>query len=306
MKAILLRARGGPESLAYGDLPRPRPRKGEVLVRVHATAVTPTEFAWVPTWRTPTGEARPFPIILGHEFSGVVADLGPGVTALSEDSPVYGFTDWFSNGTDAEYCVSRVTELAPKPRSIDHVHAAVVPISAVTAWQGLFDRGGLRAGQRALIHGAAGGVGSFAVQLARWRGGHVIGTASGGNLDFVHELGADEVVDYKTTRFEEIVHDVDVVFDTVGGDTLERSRRVLKPSGKMVTIATQSAGSTDEAVRNAFFVVEAKGEQLAEIARLIDAGHLRPVVDIVFALAQARQAYEYKPRRGKVVLRVLE
>ena len=308
MKAIRLHSRGGPEALVYEEAPLPQPKAGEVLVRVHAAAVTPTELLWVPTWKTRTGADRPFPIIPGHEFSGVIAALGEGVTDWAEGDPVYGLNDWFEDGSQAEYCVAPAAPLAPKPRSLDHVQAAVVPISALTAWQALFERAGLGAGQRVLIHGAAGGVGSFAVQLAHWCGAHVIGTASARNLDFVRELGADEVIDYRTTRFEEIVRDLDAVLDTVGGETLHRSWGVLKPGGKLVTIAAQSERTKDPAARDAFFIVQANRSQLTEIARLIDDGHIRPIVDEAFPLAQAGQAYQRAQaggHRGKVVLRVV-
>jgi NADPH:quinone reductase-like Zn-dependent oxidoreductase len=188
------------------------------------------------------------------------------------------------------------------------VQAAVVPISALTAWPALFARARLRAGQRVLIHGAAGSVGSFAVQLARWRVGHVTGTASAQHLDVVRALGADEVIDYRATRFEERVRDLEAVLDTVGGETLQRSWGVLKSGGTLVTIAAQSEGTQDPAVRDAFFIVEANRSQLIEIARLIDGGHVRPILEEVFPLAQARQAYERAQRggnRGKVVLRVV-
>jgi NADPH:quinone reductase-like Zn-dependent oxidoreductase len=306
MKAICLHARGGPEAFVYEEAPRPHPEEGEVLVRVHAAAVTPTELAWVPTWTTLTGEPRRFPIILGHEFSGEVAAIGSGVTDVTAGDLVYGLNDWFRDGAQADYCVARASEVARKPRSVDHVRAAVTPISALTAWQGLIERGRLVAGQRVLIHGAAGGVGVFAVQLARWRGARVIGTASASNLAFVRGLGADEVIDYRAERFEDVVHDLDVVFDTVGGETLERSWGVLTPGGRLVTIATSGEGSQDARTREAFFIVQANRTQLAEIARLIDAGQLRPVADAVFPLAQARRAYEYKPAHGKVVLRVAD
>ena len=169
MKAVRLHARGGPEALAYEDASRPEPGDGEVLIQVHATAVTPTEFQWAPTWTTRSGEARPFPIILGHEFSGVVAEVGPGVTAPAKGEAVYGLNDWFRDGAQAEYCVARADEVAAKPRSVDHAHAAAVPISALTAWQGLFDHAHLAAGERILVQGAAGGVGLFAVRFARLR-----------------------------------------------------------------------------------------------------------------------------------------
>jgi NADPH:quinone reductase-like Zn-dependent oxidoreductase len=306
MKAICLHKSSGPEALIYEEVPQPHPKEWEVLVRVYATGVTPTEFEWAPTWITRTGEKRLFPIILGHEFSGVVAAFGTGITELTEGTPIYGLNDWFENGAQAEYCIARPGEVAPKPQSLDHTQAAAVPIAALTAWQGLFERARLAAGQSVLIHGAAGSVGSFAVQFARWHGAHVIGTASPHNMDFVRNLGADEVVDYKATRFEKVVHDVDVVFDTVGGETLQRSREVLKPGGKLVTIATQSERIKDPVVRDAFFIVEANRPQLIEIARLTDSGQIRPVIDSVFPLAQARQAYEHKPTRGKIVLRIVD
>src|SRR6516162_1915119 len=222
MKVIRLHARGGPESLRFEDAPAPRPGPGEVLVRVRAAAVTPTELLWVPTWATRDGGPRPLPVIPGHEFSGEVAALGEGVTA------VYGMNDWFGDGAQAEYCLARAADVARKPASVDHAHAAVTPISALTAWQGLFERARLTAGQHVLIHGAAGGVGGFAVQLASWRGAQVTATAGAGNFDFVRGLGADEVIDYRAERFEERVRDVDAVFDTVGGDTLRRSWGVLR------------------------------------------------------------------------------
>src|SRR4051794_959262 len=163
MKAIRLHARGGPEAFVFEDAPTPRPGVGEVLVRVHAAAVTPTELLWVPTWTTRAGEPRPLPVIPGHEFSGEIAALGEGVADSSVGDPVYGMNDWFGDGAQAEFCLARPTDIAAKPRSVDHVAAASVPISALTAWQGLIERGGLSAGQRVLIHGASGGVGLFAI-----------------------------------------------------------------------------------------------------------------------------------------------
>ena len=306
MKAIRLHARGGPEAFNYEDAPQPRPGAGEVLVRVHGAGVIPTELSWLPTWTTPTGEPRMFPIILGHEFSGEIAALGAEVRDVSVGDLVYGLNDWYRNGASAEYCVARVADIARKPGGVDHVHAAATPISALTAWQGLVERAGLAAGQRVLIHGAAGGVGTFAVQLARWRGARVTCTISAANLDFVRSLGADEVIDYRAERFEDVVRDVDVVFDTVGGETLERSWGVLKPGGRLVTVAASGERTTDERIRAAYFIVEPKRAQLAEIARLIDAGALRPVVGAVFPLAEAQQAYQYKPVRGKIVLRMVD
>ena len=306
MKAICLRVRGGPEAFAYEESPQPRPMEGEVLVRVHAAGVMHTELGWDQTWTTTTGEPRPWPVILGHEFSGEIAALGAGVKDVGVGDLVYGLNDWSSNGAYAEYCTAPVDDLAPKPANVDHVHAAATPIAALTAWQGLFERARLTAGQRVLIHGASGGVGTFAVQLARWRGARVTATASTANLDFVRRLGADEVIDYRAQRFDDVVADVDVVFDTVGGETLERSWGVLKPGGRLVTVAASGEQTTDERVRAAYFIVEPSRTQLSEIARLIDAGALRPFVGVVFPLAEARQAYQHKPSRGKVVLRVVD
>jgi NADPH:quinone reductase-like Zn-dependent oxidoreductase len=305
MKAICLRVRGGPEAFAYEETPQPRAAEGEVLVRVHAAGVMHTELGWDQTWTTATGEPRPWPVILGHEFSGEVAALGAGVRDVGVGDLVYGLNDWSSNGAYAEYCAAPAADLAHKPASLDHVHAAATPIAALTAWQGLFERADLAAGQRVLIHGAAGGVGSFAVQLARWRGARVTATASAANLDFVRRLGADEVIDYRAQRFEDVVGSVDAVFDTVGGETLDRSWGVLKPGGRLVT-AADPGETTDERSRAAYFIVEPNRTQLVEIARLIDGGALRPVVGAVFPLAEARQAYQHKPNHGKVVLRVVD
>jgi NADPH:quinone reductase-like Zn-dependent oxidoreductase len=236
----------------------------------------------------------------------VVAGLGPAVTGLAEGDEVFGLNDWFADGAQAEYCVARPDDLAPKPRSIDHAQAAAAPISALTAWQGLIERARVSVGERVLVHGAAGGVGAFAVQLAHDRGAYVIGTASARNRDVVRELGADTVIDYRATRFEEVVKDADIVFDTVGGETLQRSWRVLKPGGRMVTIAVQSETAADAATKAAFFIVQPNREQLTEIGRLFDAGRLRSLVDAVLPLAQGRDAYKRKPLRGKIVLQVAE
>ncbi len=304
MKAIRLQFRGGPEALVFEEAPLPRPGEGELLVRVHAAAVTPTELQWAPTWTTRAGGPRPFPIILGHEFSGEVRAVGPGVSDLVEGSAIFGMNDWFRDGAQAEYCVARAVDVAAKPRSLDHVAAAVTPISALTAWQGLIERAELAPGERVLIHGAAGGVGAFAVQLARWRRARVIGSASAHNLQFVRGLGADQVIDRRAERFEDVVGAVDVVFDTVGGETLARSWGVLKTDGRMVTIAASAEQTREQRVRQAFFIVEPNRAQLAKLASLIDGGELRPIVGGVFPLPQAREAYEYKPRNGKVALSV--
>ena len=306
MRAIRLHQVGGSEALLYEDAPKPCPKDNQVLVQVYATAITPTEFAWFPTFHTPEGANRLFPIILGHEFSGVVDAIGPACMGVQVGDPVYGLSDWFIDGAQADYCLTVPANIAPKPASLDHVQAAAVPISALTAWQALIVRAQLAEGERVLVHGAAGGVGSFAVQVARHKSAHVIATASAANADFVLALGADEVIDYRTTPFETVVRDVDVVFDTVGGDTRDRSWGILSKGGRLVTIAADAERFSQPRVRDAFFIVEPNQVQLIEIARLIDAGVIRPIVGAIFAMEHFRQAYEQKPVRGKHVLRIAE
>ena len=306
MKAIRLYQVGGPESLRCEDAPKPNPKDNQVLIRVHATAITPTEFAWYPTSHTPEGGSRPFPIILGHEFSGVVDTIGPACMDVQVGDPVYGLSDWFIDGAQADYCLTVPDNIAPKPGTLAHAQAAAVPISALTAWQALVERAEISKGQRVLVHGAAGGVGSFAVQVACHKGAHVIATASAVNTEFVSALGADEVIDYWATPFETVVRDVDVVLDTVGGETRERSWGVLRKDGRLVTIAADAERLTQPRVRDAFFIVEPNRVQLIEIARLIDACVIRPIVGAVFAMEQFRQAYDQKPLRGKHVLRIAE
>jgi NADPH:quinone reductase-like Zn-dependent oxidoreductase len=306
VKAIRLHHIGGPKALLYEDAPKLIPKEHQVLVRVYATAITPTEFDWYPTFHTPEGGMRPFPIILGHEFSGVVEAVGSGCLGIQVGDPIYGLNDWFMDGAQAEYCLTVPANIAPKPVTLEHTHTAAVPISALTAWQALIDRAHLSAGRRVLIHGAAGGVGSFAVQLARHQSAHVIATASAANTDFVKALGADEVIDYRITPFETVVGDVDVVLDTVGGNTRDRSWGVLRKGGRLVTIAADAEGSKEQRVRDAFFIVEPNRHQLVNIAHLIDTGALRPVVGAVFSMENFRQAYEQKPVHGKNVLRIAE
>jgi len=302
MNAFHLRARSGPGSMAFEPATDPKPGPGEVLVRVRAAAVTPTELVWSPTWTTPSGAARAFPITPGHEFAGEVSALGEGVADLAVGDAIYGMNDWYRDGAQAELCLARPADVAAKPRTLDFVAAASVPISALTALQGLVDRARVKRGERVLVHGAAGGVGLFAVQIARSRGARVLATASSRNLDFVRELGAETALDYRAQRFEDVFRDVDVVFDTVGGDTLARSWGVLGEGGRLVTIAASSEHTRDPREQDAFFIVEPSRAQLEQIARAIDGGELRAAVGAVFPLARAREAYAHKPERGKVVL----
>ena len=306
MKAIRIHRLGGPETLVYEDVAIPVLRPGDALVRVHAAGISPAEFTWG-IYETPDGRSR-LPKIPSHEVSGVVAAIGSDVRDVQIGDAVYGLTDFFRDGAAAEYVAAPAADLAPKPRSLGHESAATVPLSALTAWQALFDHARLAPAQRVLIHGAAGGVGSFAVQLARWRGAHVIATASARNVDFVRELGADEVIDHAATPFETVARDMDVVLDGVGGAVTERSWSVLRPSGLLVTILSQPPQWTDgRAARGLFFIVEPSRTQLSELSRLIDEGIIRPIVEAVLPLDQAREAYERGIRdhpRGKLVLAV--
>ena len=307
MKAAYLTKNAGPEALVIGDIPRPQPGVGEVLVRVHATAITPTEFMWFPTFKTRTGEPRPFPIILSHEFSGVVEELGERAEGFEIGDVVYGMNDWFSSGAQAEFCTAPANAVAQLPASLDWNVAPTVPISALTAWQGLFIRCKLNAGERVLIHGGAGGVGVFAVQLAKWRGAHVIATASSRNLDFVRDLGADEVIDYRSTPFDKLAQEIDVVFDAVGGETLARSWELLRSGGRLATVAAQSESLKEPRASEAFFIVEPSQEELTEIAALLNAENLRAFSEAVLPLDQVREAYDLAQRgghRGKVIVQI--
>ncbi|HEY2589920.1 MAG TPA: NADP-dependent oxidoreductase [Tepidisphaeraceae bacterium] len=308
MKAVRLHQRGGPEQIVVEEAPRPAPAAGEVRVRVRAAAITPGELTWDATYQHADGSPR-LPTIPGHDVAGIVDVLGPGVTDVAIGDAVYALVNFPRDGSAAEYVVIPAGDVAPAPRTIDPVHAAAVPLSALTAWQGLFDHGRLAVGQRALIHGASGGVGGYAVQLAHWHGAHVIATASARNAQSVRNLGAEEVIDYATTRFEDVVRDVDLVFDTVGGDMLARSFAAIRPGGTVVSIAgvPDKTRAADAGVTGIFFIVRPSRADLQQIASLIDAGHLRATVQEVFPLARAREAFVRSMAghlTGKIVLRV--
>jgi NADPH:quinone reductase-like Zn-dependent oxidoreductase len=307
MKAMCLRSELGVRSLAPAELPIPVPRPAEVLVRVHATGVIHTELGWYPTTHTPEGGAREN-AVPGHEFSGVVARVGADAGEFQEGDEVFGMNDWFADGAVAEYCLAAVSGVARKPSTLSHAEAASDPISALTAWQGLHDRAALRAGERVLIHGAAGAVGTFALQFAHRAGAQIFATASARDADFVRDLGAAQVIDYRSQKFEEHVGKVDVVFDAVGGEVLTRSWNVLAPGGRLVTIASASEGADDERTKAAFFIVEANREQLSQIAQLLDASELRTFVAGTFPLAEAAAAYARPERQdwqhGKVVITI--
>ena len=306
MKAIRIDGASGHATVSLDEVAVPKPAPGEVLIRVHATAVTTGELEWYPTWHTPEGAPRVH-AVPGHEFSGVVEEVGPNTEGFKKGDAVYGLNSWFSDGAAAEDRLTTPDEIARKPEMIDHVQASVVPISGLTAWQALFEHGKLTTGQKVLIHGGAGGVGSFAIQLAAWKGAFVATTVSEPNLGFVQSLGASEVIDYRKTKFEEQVRDADLVLDLVGGDTFRRSFSAIKEGGKVVTVATSSESADDPNVKAAFFIVEPSREQLTELARLLDAGILRPIVSEVVPMATAAEAFlvSKKAAPGKVVLRVL-
>jgi NADPH:quinone reductase-like Zn-dependent oxidoreductase len=295
MNAVRQHPPGGPASLAYEQVEQPTPQPGEALVRVHAAAITRDELDW-PADRLP---ATP-----SYEFSGVVAALGPEADNVEVGEPVYALHDFDHEGAAAEYTTIPLELLAPKPRNLGHVESAALPLAGLSAWQGLFVHGELTEGERVLVHGAAGGVGHLAVQLARARGAYVIGTASAAGIDAVRRLGAQEVID-SSQRLADVVENVDLVFDTAGGERLEQSPAVLRPAGRLVSLAAEPPRR--RGIQSSYFVVEPNREQLVELGRLADEGQLRPAIDEVFPLADARKAFERslgEQRRGKIVLRV--
>jgi NADPH:quinone reductase-like Zn-dependent oxidoreductase len=310
MAAIRAHRRGGPEVLVYEQAPRPAPGPGDALLQVRAVGITKDELTWPETWTSADGRDR-LPVIPGREVSGVVVELGARASRLTIGEEVYGRIDDHRDGATAEYVAVRAADLAPKPRSLDHAHAAALPLAAVTAWQGLFDHAGLSAGQRVLVQGAGGGVGAFVVQLAKWAGARVIATATARQLDLVRQLGADRVLDGRADPFQELVSDVDVVFDTLGGDMLARSWSCVQRGGVVVSIVERLTADIAAAhgVRGVYFIVKPDRAQLIRIAQLVDEGRLRVVLDDVFPLAEARAAYEKGLRggvSGKLVLRVGE
>ncbi|MBV8842134.1 MAG: NADP-dependent oxidoreductase [Bryobacterales bacterium] len=309
MKAIRIHEYGGPEILRYEDAPRPQSAPGDVLVRVHAAAVNPVD------WKIRAGYVRDWlkyklPMIPGWDFSGVVEEAGPDAGAWKKGDEVYARPDLARDGAYAEYIAVRASEIAAKPKSIDHVQAAAIPLAALTAWQALFDAAGLSAAQKVLIHAAAGGVGHFAVQLAKWKRAFVAGTASARNHDFLKSLGADQLIDYTSVRFEDVAREFDVVLDTMAGETRDRSWSVLKKGGILVTILGQPSEEDAKAhgVRAAGVFVQPSQTELDQIAALVDSGTLKPYIQAVFPLAEAAKAHELSQTNhvlGKIVLKVI-
>jgi NADPH:quinone reductase-like Zn-dependent oxidoreductase len=304
MKAIRIHQYGGPEVLAQVEMQRPTAGPNEVLIKVAASSINPID------WKQRAGYMKDmfpltFPSTLGWDVSGTVEEVGENVTRFRRGDQVYALLE---GGGYAEYAVVKETAVAEKPKAIDHVHAAGVPVAGLAAWQALFEVAQLRAGQKALIHAAGGGVGIFAVQFAKAKGAHVIGTASSKNQAFLRELGVDQAVDYQTARFEDVVRDLDVVLDTIGGDTQERSFKALKKGGILVSIVQPPSQelAAKYGVRAVFYGAHASSSDLAEIAKLIDSGKVKTVVDTVLPLAEARRAHELSQSghvRGKIVLK---
>jgi len=309
MKAATIHGFGGPEVLKIEDVPRPTPAKGEVLIKVCAVGVNPIDYKT----RQGAGANRRwketvFPVILGWDISGVVEESND--PAWKRGDEVFALARYPQpGGAYAEYAAVPAGELVAKPRSLDHIHAAAVPLAALTAWQAILDKGGLAAGQTILVHAAAGGVGHFAVQFAKWKGAKVIATASGRNESFVKALGADQFIDYTHTKFEDVARDVDVVFHTIGADFRPRSWKVVKKGGWLVGITGQFPEDEGKAygARGAFIGVRSDSKQLAQIGSLIDAGKVRVTVDKTYPLVEVAKAHQHVEgghTRGKVVLTV--
>ncbi|MFD8208948.1 NADP-dependent oxidoreductase [Streptomyces sp. NPDC059695] len=307
MRAVVVEQWGGPEKLVEREVERPEPGLNEVLVRVHAAGVNPVD------WKTRASGGLiewGAPAIVGWDVSGTVEAVGPGVGSLRPGDEVFGMPLFPRQaGGYAEYVVAPARHLAPKPASLSHVEAAALPLAALTAWQALVDAADVRPGERVLVHAAAGGVGHFAVQIAKARGAYVIGTASAAKHGLLRELGADEVVDYREAPFEDLVSDVDVVLDGLGGETAERSLKVLRDGGRLITLpGPDDVPAAPDGVRAAWVLVEPDHLGLREITALVESGALRPVVDTVLPLSEAAKAHEIGERgrtAGKIVLSVV-
>ncbi|MBM0231920.1 NADP-dependent oxidoreductase [Micromonospora sp. STR1_7] len=305
MRAIVVRDRdAGVSGLTLTDMPYPHAAENDVIVRVHAAGFTPGELDWPATWSDRAGRDRT-PSIPGHEVSGVVAELGYGTTGLSVGQRVFGLTDWARNGSLAEYTAVEARNLAPLAADIDHTVAAALPISGLTAWQGLFDHAHLRTGQTVLIHGAAGGVGSIAVQLAGEVGARVIGTGRADDRAVALDLGAQTFLDLDADDLRD-VGEVDVVFDVIGGDILERSTELVRPGGTLVTIATPPTVQPKDG-RAIFFVVEPDSARLADLAQRVRSGRLNPIVGAERPLSETASAFARRRRTpGKTIIRVVD
>ncbi|MBT2393584.1 NADP-dependent oxidoreductase [Streptomyces sp. ISL-1] len=305
MQAIAVSDRSaGVAGLALTDMPYPHASENDVIVRVHAAGFTPGELDWPGTWSDRSGRDRT-PSVLGHELSGVVVELGYGTTGLTVGQRVFGLTDWTRNGSLAEFTAVEARSLSPLPADVDHTVAAALPISGLTAWQALFDHGRLATGQTVLIHGAAGGVGSIAVQLAREAGARVIGTGRAADGETALSLGADTFLDLQTDQLE-AAGEVDLVFDVIGGEILDRSAALVRAGGTLVTIAMPPEVRPKDG-RAIFFIVESDRARLADLAQRLRDGRLNPIVGAVRTLPEAPSAFAPDRRtHGKTIIRVTE
>jgi NADPH:quinone reductase-like Zn-dependent oxidoreductase len=306
MKAVVAHEYGGPEVLKYEDVPLPEPKDEEILVRVIASGVNPAD-PLILNGKYAREFGTHLPLILGYDMAGVVVKTGENVTKLKVGDPVYAYLLW--GGGWAEYCISNESESAIKPKALSFTEAASVPLAALTAWQALVDMGKIQSGQTVLIHGGSGGVGSFAIQIAKARGARVIATASTANQDLLKQLGADVAIDYTKQKFEEIVHDVDLVLDPIGRDTLARSYGVVKKGGIVVTLVSRcdEAELKKNEIRGASLSSHPDATELAEITKLIDDGKIKPIVSQVLPLTDAAKADAQAAThhtRGKIVLRI--
>jgi NADPH:quinone reductase-like Zn-dependent oxidoreductase len=308
LHALRIHSEGGPHGLVYEESPDPKPGIGDVIVSVGAASFTPTELTWPSTWVDRAGRNRT-PVIPAHEVCGTVAEIGYGTTGFEVGDAVYGLTDWYRDGAAAGYVAVEARNLASKPSSLTEVEAAATVMPALTASEALFKHGGLSDGQSVLIHGAGGGVGTMAVQLARLAGALVIASGRSSARDSALELGATQFIDVEEESFADVISDIDLVFDLVGGDLLGRSWPVIRPGGRIVSVVEDPA-ARPEARMDAdatFFVVEANGERLGELTSRIESGELRPVIGEVRELSDGREAFAAKEAggvRGKSVLEV--
>jgi NADPH:quinone reductase-like Zn-dependent oxidoreductase len=306
MKAVVIHEYGGPEVLKYEDIPRPEPKDDQLLVRVIAAGVNPVD-GMIRSGMFKGN--RVFPIILGGDVAGVVERVGSKITKFKAGDPVFAYVSLNNSGGYAQYALVTEREAAAKPKSLTYVEAAAVPIVALTAWQALVDTAKLSAGQTVLIHGGSGGVGSFAIQIAKARGAKVIATASTANQDFLKQLGADVTIDYTKQKFEDVAKDVDVVLDSIGRDTLARSYGVVKKGGIIVSLVARPKESELEkhGIRGASLSVEPNSEELSEIGKLIDEKKIKVIVSQTFPLSEAMKAQEQVATghtRGKIVLKI--
>src|SRR5262249_11801011 len=307
MEVVRIDKFGSREVMKFRKLPIPTPGPNEILLKVKAVSINPVDWK-IREGKYPGVKSDKLPYVLGRDVSGVVEACGTETTGHHKGDEIYAMLG-IDRGTYAEHVIVKANERAPKPRSIDHLAAAGVPLAGLTAWQGLFKYGELKAGQRILIHGGSGVVGHFAIQFAKAKGTHVITTVSEKHIEFVREIGADDVVDYKKQKFEDMVHEVDMVFDLIGGETRKRSWPVLKKGGILVSTMMEPFDQKmrELGVRAAHFTVQENGEELHEIGSLIDAGKVKPKIGKVFDFNEVGSAFEYVEKgdtEGKVVLKV--